>query len=1003
MHTRALAGLFVTFLSMACHAGTSGSPCGASLGEPTQHEGTWRYPLSLDSSGWFLAGVQLREDGDDVIVKVRLGEIESISDVAPSRYAIERSTVLVRGPVRGHVDVRPFDVALRKKPTLVPLCFVPLTKPFFEHLLWQGLATVTQHSDAEQSSYARAQSRTLAIAYGDAFVKLGELRGFREEVLAGARHVQGYLASAAGRHADAQVYFEDARRRWDRVPQRALSLTATFNVAAEGLALGKAGESLERLQPLRVRSVRESYAPIWVWASNDYCVALRNLERRAEAADCFGDLVDAFDAMNEPKEAANAICNRGAALGASGRWAEAGAVLSECSARRNRLGFPSGIAHAELLLGWQALETESASSAVQHFQMSIAAARKAGEASRVWDARRWLAQAWIDGDELPRARLALAWLATDADQESSRAAQWHMAMAQVELLADDSAAALSHLDSAESQFRQLGQTAALTDARCLKSLVDTTIDVPSGCDALTAGQALLARGDRAAARRRLETRLAAVDRDMLRRFLLAGSADPRRALAEMAQLVSEAAALPLEHPRERSQRGQLLSRMSFELARREESSNDGRFARLALEAAWWAGGKPAGLGRRLSEAEPASTPSQAFAAGPRPRLEDGTVLVASTSFLGNGYLLIARGETVSSVHLDMAEVNEAAASWRERILGGAESSDSARHAAAALRLDAWWRSDDRRLVLALHGGLSAIPWSALPIPGPERSGMSYRPLVDQVSTQHVANELRARARQPESQVIRFFPDETDSGLPGVGRERGMITDLARHSGWITTTSRPPSGGVLHIAGHAVADEVYADSNRLLAPDGTGSPLPFPRELVRDSRLVVLAGCETGYGPSSRWTLPSSLTSRAIAEGAEAALGHLWPISDTAGMTLHAAFYRSLIQGNDAVSSLRTAQLMLLDSPRQRLPLYWASPLLLVQRPATRSAAQPLAIESSRARNAVLASPMTERAFPKPFFHHRMEQPEWPSKILFPAGAGTSKPLPRTAFFGAATR
>jgi tetratricopeptide (TPR) repeat protein len=949
MHTRALAGLFVTLLSMACHAGASDVPCGISLGEPTQQNGTWRYPLRLDAPGWFLAGVELRENGDDVVLSVRLGDAESLSDVAPTRYAIERSALLVYGPVRGHAEVRPFDVALRKKPTLVSLCFAPSAETFLEQLLWQGLVRLTQRSDADQSGYSRAQARSLAIAYGDAFVGLGERRGFHEELLASARHVQGYLASTAGRRAEAQAHFEDARRRWERVPEPALSLAATFNVAAEGLALGKAQESLETLQPLRARAVRDRYAPIWVWASNDYCVALRNLERRAEAADCFGQLVGEFDTMGEPKEAANAICNRGAALGAAGRWAEARIVLAECSARRNRLGFPSGIAHSELLLGWQALETDSTGSAAQHFQQSIAAARKSGETSRVWDARRWLAQAWIDGDELPRARLALAWLATDGAQESSRAAQWHMAMAQVELLGDDRAAALSHLGSAESQFAQLGQTGALTDARCLKSLIDLTIDVPSGCDALTAGQALLARGERAAARRQLEAPLVAADRDLLRRFLLAGSTDTARSLSEMTRIVAEAAALPLKHPRERSQRGQLLSRMAFELARLGESSGDGGFTRLAMDAAWSAGGTPAGLGRRLSNAGTAATPSPAFVAGPRPSPGEGTVLVASTSFLGNGYLLIARGERVSSVRLDMPALNATAATWRDRILDGAESFDAAEKTAAALRLDTWWRADDRRLMLALHGGLSTIPWSALPIPGPARKGLSYRPLVDQVSTQHVASDLRARDVQPPSSVIRFFPTETDGGLPGVGAERGMIADLARRSGWTTTTSDPSTGGILHIAGHAVADEVYADDNRLLAPNGSGEPLPFPRELVREARLVVLAGCETGYGPSSRWTLPSSLTSRAVADGAEAALGHLWPISDTAGMTLHTAFYRSLIQGNDAVSSLRTAQLALLDSPRQRLPRYWASPLLLMQRPPASGAAQSIAQSGSHLR------------------------------------------------------
>lgn len=915
--------------------------CRAVLGPPQEQGGVWRYAFTLESAGWFLAGVQVRERGGDVVVKLQLDTTERFSDVAPSRYSIERAALLLHGPARGVVEVRPFDVALKSPPPIAPLCVEPLSEAGLQQLLWQQLVQRVYRSDTAASSYVQAQARAQAIDFAEQFVRLGQQRGFPRELLAGARHIQGYLAANAARRADARDYFEAARRLWSEVPEPALALAAQFNVAAESLALGKADEALQTLQPLLDESVRKRFAPIWVWASNDACVALRNLERRDEAADCFGRLVPLFDRMDEPKESANALCNQGAALGDAGRWNDAAPVLAGCAQRRERLGFPSGIAHAELLLGWQALETDSVDTAAAHFQRSIAAARQSGEASRVWDARRWLAQTWIDGDELPRARLALAWLAADGTQESSRAAQWHAAMAQLELYSDNRAAALAHLQRAEAQFAQLGQTAALADTRCLHALVDATAGIADDCDGLVAGQALLARGEVAAARQRLQARQPVRDREILRRFLLASHSEAQGG-APLAQIVADAAGLPQRAPRERGERGQLLARIAFELARAGQHPGHGEQAQLALATLWLAGSAPAGFGRRIYGAASAAHAAAAMPVPAQPPLAAGTVLVASTSFLGEGYLLVARADGVSSIRIDMEAVNAAIAAWRDRILDHAASAQAAQSVAAALGLPGWWRPEDRHLVLAVHGALSTLPWSALPVAGEARVALSYRPLLDQATVSHVSGAPAPQAVAAQRAHVRFFPGDIDAGLPGASSERRLIERLAQASQWTTSTSGPLPAGVLHIAGHAVADTVSVDGNRLLAPNDPTAALPFPDELVRHADLVVLAGCETGYGPASRWTLTSSLTSRAVGDGAAAALGHLWPISDTAGMKLHAEFYRGLFQGLDSAESLRRAQLALLDSPRHRLLQYWASPILVMQRPAAAAAPQRVA-------------------------------------------------------------
>lgn len=911
-------------------AATPAQACELAIGRATRADGRWSYDLDLRTRGWLLAGVEAVEKNEDVVLELELGGRRAASDVAPSRYAIERSSVILAGPAHGRLTVRAFDVAVKRPPQLRALCATTAQPEFLPLALWQGLVELVQHADAQQPAGGRAAARARAIDYADAFAALARLRGFAPEFAAGALHVHGYLASNAGRHADARTAYADAAAAWKQAALPAPAAAAQFQVAAEELALGRAGDALVTLQPLLTAAAREQYQPVWVWASNDRCVALRNLDRRDEAARCFAELVRTFDAAHEPKEAANALCNEGSALGASGRWREAAPKLAGCRARRYALGFASGISHAELLLGWQALETDSVETAITHFGQSAAAAERSGETSRIWDARRWLAQAWMDADELPKARAALGALQSDEAQESSRNAQWHVAMAQLELLSDDRAAAAAHLQRAARRFARIGQATALADTHCLQALVEPAADVTGNCDALTAAQALLARGQTAAARERLAPALPAHDRDLLRRFLLAASAPSPSERQALQQLVDEAAALPRTAPRPRSQRGQLLARQAYELAQLADSGHDAALAWLALDALWQAGGSPAGFGRRLYGQTSAMSPEKSAPLPQRPSLQPGSVLVASTSFLGKGYLLIARADGIAVVAVDMPEIARTTLAWREQLDAGRAPPQTAQAVAVATGLPRWWRDDDRRVLLALHGPLSTLPWSALPIAGNAPPGMNYRPLVDQATIEYVA-DVAAAAPRTLAPAIRFFPTATDSSLPGTRVERQRISALAQQAGWSAGTGPTPAGGVLHIAVHAAADDVSADGNRLLLPDGRGATLPFPDELAGSAGLVVLAGCETGAGPSSRWSLPSSLASHAIAAGSPAVLAHLWPVADAAGSRLHANFYAALLHGREPAAALRDAQLAQMQSAQQHEPRYWASAVLLISR------------------------------------------------------------------------
>ena len=81
----------------------------------------------------------------------------------------------------------------------------PVQDAFLPLLLWQGLVDLTNRADTNQSSADRARAQTLAIDYAETFATFARARGFGAELVAGALHVRGYLASNAGRHADDEI------------------------------------------------------------------------------------------------------------------------------------------------------------------------------------------------------------------------------------------------------------------------------------------------------------------------------------------------------------------------------------------------------------------------------------------------------------------------------------------------------------------------------------------------------------------------------------------------------------------------------------------------------------------------------------------------------------------------------------------------------------------------------------------------------------------------------
>jgi CHAT domain-containing protein/tetratricopeptide (TPR) repeat protein len=139
--------------------------------------------------------------------------------------------------------------------------------------------------------------------------------------------------------------------------------------------------------------------------------------------------------------------------------------------------------------------------------------------------------------------------------------------------------------------------------------------------------------------------------------------------------------------------------------------------------------------------------------------------------------------------------------------------------------------------------------------------------------------------------------------------------------------------ILHFATHGVLDvEEPAISGLVLsavAEDGRPrSPFLLAQDIVSMSlkaELVVLSGCDTGFGRSVRGEGLISLSRAFFYAGAEQVISSLWPVPDRATAELMRVFYRRLLQEGDSPAlALRNAQLSVMRNPRWRNPYFWAA-------------------------------------------------------------------------------
>lgn len=167
-------------------------------------------------------------------------------------------------------------------------------------------------------------------------------------------------------------------------------------------------------------------------------------------------------------------------------------------------------------------------------------------------------------------------------------------------------------------------------------------------------------------------------------------------------------------------------------------------------------------------------------------------------------------------------------------------------------------------------------------------------------------------------------------------------------------------GIIHLAVHAVADQIYPDRAALIfasekqpGDDGLLQVREIRKLPLESTDLVTLSACDTSIGRLDGEEGVSSIVYAFLYAGAKSAVATLWMAEDTSTAALMKSFYRHFSLGESKSEALRNAQLEFLSHGEQP-PFYWASFQLIGDAAGTVSSGRIVQAQES-ARQAALTS------------------------------------------------
>jgi CHAT domain-containing protein len=267
----------------------------------------------------------------------------------------------------------------------------------------------------------------------------------------------------------------------------------------------------------------------------------------------------------------------------------------------------------------------------------------------------------------------------------------------------------------------------------------------------------------------------------------------------------------------------------------------------------------------------------------------------------------------------------------------------------------------KRLIIIPHNDLSQIPFEVLisKLPGnPQRTdyrSLNYLIKEFTIAYAYSANLLidQEGRREYGSGTAVFVPDyqsyskkenaEQFPVLKGAAAEALSVKKLSHgriykgdDAGEAFFKRHAGKFRVLHIASHTLLDEdnPFLSALVMTAPgDSSEDGILYSYELSQmklKAQLVVLSGCNTGYGQLRKSEGLVSVSRSLFYTGVRTVAYTLWPVTDKAGSELVGDFYKEIRQRRTLDCALRNAKLEFLENadPVKANPFYWAGYVLV---------------------------------------------------------------------------